>query len=106
LLEAVRLISVFSTESSTVIKFKINNEGSIKVSATAQEAGDHQSDIPALIDGEGLDMSFNSRFLLEFLNNIKSEKVLMKISGAVSPCIFIPSNEIAYLHLIMPVQLQ
>ena len=54
---------------------------------------------------EALEIGFNSKFLLDFLNNIKSEKLVVKTNGNSAPCIFEPSEIDDYLHIIMPMQI-
>ena len=68
LLEAVKLINVFATEASSAIKIKLNADGSILLTSQAQEIGEHESHIDAQIEGDALEISFNSKYLFKFIS--------------------------------------
>lgn len=106
LLEAVRLTNVFSKEQNNVIRLKIDPEGKIHVISSAQETGENQSQVNAEVEGSKLDMAFNSKYLLDFLTNAKGEKITLKANTATSPCIFKPTAEENFVHIVMPMQIQ
>ena len=103
--EAVRLTSVFSKDSNSSIKIEITDSGTLKVFSSSQDSGEHISEFEAEIDGNPLIISFNSRYLNDFLNNIKSEEIYFESNGGVTPVVF-RSNELEnYLHIIMPMKM-
>ncbi len=106
LLEAVKLINVFATEASSAIKIKLNADGSILLTSQAQEIGEHESHIDAQIEGDALEISFNSKYLLDLLNNIKTERLKLETNGNVSPCLFKSAENENLIHIIMPLQVQ
>jgi len=104
-LEAVRLTSVFSKDSNSSIKIEITDSGTLKVFSSSQDSGEHISEFEAEINGNPLIISFNSRYLNDFLNNIKSEEIYFESNGGVTPVVF-RSNELEnYLHIIMPMKM-
>jgi DNA polymerase-3 subunit beta len=102
--EAVRLTSLFAKEGDNAIKIKFDPEGTIKVSSLAEETGEHESKLAAEIDGEPLELAFNSKYLLDFLNNVKSESVVLSTNGAITPCLLKPNGHEKFIHVIMPMQ--
>jgi len=105
-LEAVKLTDIFAKEADSALIMKINPKGFIEITATAQEAGEHKSKFKAEVESaEALDIGFNSKFLLDFLNNIKSEKLTIRTNGRSAPCIFESTELQNYLHIIMPMQI-
>ena len=103
--EAVRLTSVFSKESNSSIKIEITDSATLKVFSSSQDSGEHISEFEAEIDGSPLIISFNSRYLNDFLNNVKSEDIYFESNGGVTPVVF-RSNELEnYLHIIMPMKM-
>lgn len=106
LLEAVKLTNVFAKEANGPIKMKLDPKGTISLATTAQEIGEHESQIAAEIKGDPFEIAFNSKYLLDFLNNVKSEKIILEANGNVSPCLIKPSDHENFLHIIMPMQIQ
>ncbi len=105
LLEAVRLSNIFAKEMNNVIKLRLDPEGSIYVVTNAQETGDHQSQINSEVEGETVEIAFNSKYLLDFLSNNKTDRIQLKANGSLAPCIFIPEGEDNFYHIVMPMQL-
>lgn len=104
--EAVKLTDIFAKEADSALLMKINPKGTIEITATAQEAGEHKSKFKAEVESEEVvEIGFNSKYLLDFLNNIKSEKIVVRTNGRSAPCIFEPSELDDYLHIVMPMQI-
>ncbi len=103
--EAVRLTSIFSKDSSSSIKIELTDIGTLRVFTSSEESGEHVSEFEAQIDGSPLILSFNSKYLNDFLNNIKTDEIFFESNGGVTPVVF-RSNEIEnFLHIIMPMKL-
>ena len=106
LLEAVKLTNVFAKELNSAISLTFDPEGAIYLSSAAQETGENKSQVLAVVSGEKLEMSFNAKFLLDFLNNIKAERVVFATNGSMLPGLLKPAGEEGYLHIIMPLRVQ
>ncbi len=105
-LEAVKLTDVFAKESDSAMIMKISTKGTVELAASAREAGEHRSKIKADVDAEeDTEIGFNSKFLLDFLNNIKHEKISAKTEGHKSPCVFRAEGKENFIHIIMPMQI-
>jgi len=104
--EAVKLTDIFAKEADSALLLKIDPKGFIEVAASSQETGEHRSKFKAEVEAEKeIEIGFNSKYLLDFLNNIKSEKIVIKTDGESSPCIFEPVEMQNYIHIIMPMQI-
>ena len=103
--EAVKLTDIFAKEGNSTIKVRFDPEGKIKITSLSEETGHHESNLSAEIEGELVEIAFNSKYLLDFLNNIKSEKIEFKSNGNISPCTFKPDSQKDFIHIIMPVQI-
>lgn len=107
LLKAVRAASVFARDSANIIKLKfLGKEKRLVVSANTPQVGSNSVAVDAKIEGESVDVAFNSRFLLEFLANISSDSVEFSTEGALSPGVFKVAGESGFVHVIMPVRVQ
>lgn len=103
--EAVKLTDIFAKEGNNTIKIRFDPEGKIKITTLSEETGQHESNLAAEIEGELVEIAFNSKYLLDFLNNIKSERVDFSSNGNISPCTFIPDTQKDFVHIIMPMQI-
>lgn len=111
LLEAVKLSSVFSYDKATsnVVGMKFDPKGFISVSTadtSDMQSGNHESKIQAEIEGDPIDITFNARFLLDLLNNAKTEKMDMVINTTTAPCLFKMLDHTNFLHIVAPIQIQ
>lgn len=102
LLEAVKLASIFAQDN---IQISFDPKGSISISSSEKESGENSSKFSAIVDGEKLDVNFNAKYLLDFLNNVKSERILIKTQGSTSPCLIMPIESTGFLHLMMPIRI-
>lgn len=106
LLEAAKLSDIFAKEAESALILKITPTGKIELNVTAQEMGDHKGTINAEVTAEEeIEIGINSKFLIDFLNNAKHEKLIIKTNGKTNPCLFVPSDEKRHLHIIMPMQI-
>jgi len=104
LLNAVKLTNVFSKESSSPIKIEFSNEGIVKVYSTTADSGENVSEFESEVIGESITLSFNSKYLTDFLSNIKSDYLEIESNGGTTPAVFkIPSLD-NFLHLIVPMK--
>jgi DNA polymerase-3 subunit beta len=104
LLNAVKLTNVFSKESSSPIKVEFLSDGIVKVYSSNQDSGENISEFEALIEGENASLSFNSKYLTDFLTNIKSEKLEISSNGGSTPAVFKSPDLENFLHLIVPMK--
>lgn len=106
LLEAVRLTSVFQSDENKNLRMSFDPKGLIIVKSLGEETGQHESDIEAEIEcGDVMDIAFSSKYLMDFLSNIKSERTILEATGSVTASIWKDTNDNDFLHLIMPVQI-
>ncbi len=105
-LEAVRLTNIFAKEGNSTLKIRLDpTKNIIKVNSLSEETGEHESEIPAELEGELLDIAFNSKYLLDFLGNVKTERICLTTNGNVAACVLKPEDHENFLHIIMPLQI-
>lgn len=105
LFQAVKSASIFARDSANIIRLHVENQA-VTVAANTPQVGEDEIDVSAKVDGEGGDMAFNSRFLVEFLSNFPGEEVLFEMTGSLNPGVFKSTKDDSYLHIIMPVRVQ
>ncbi|MFH2040827.1 MAG: DNA polymerase III subunit beta [Chloroflexota bacterium] len=110
LLKACKQAEIFAREGSNVARFNIKSSGdlepgSVEISAQAEETGSNETVVSATIDGSGLLIAFNVRFLREVLEVVRTPNVALETSAANSPGVIRPVGSDDFLHVIMPMHL-
>ena len=105
LLDSVKLTNVFAKEAASPVKIKFE-DGVMYLTSSSTESGEHQSQINAEVKGESMEVSFNLKYLMDFLTNVKCERLSLKTTGSTKPCLIRVDDEDSYLHIIMPMQAQ
>jgi len=106
LTEAVRRVSLFSTERSKGIKFFIGKNETTLFSSNP-EMGEAKDKISVEYDGEDMEVGFNSQYLLDFLSAVKAERIRFELKDSNSSVLMKPDveEEIKYIYILMPMKL-
>ena len=59
---------------------------------------------PVKMEGDAVEIGFNNRYMLEALRNARSERVLLEISGPLSPVKVLPEEGKDFIYLVLPVR--
>lgn len=103
LLESVKLASVFAKrDDGGVVRMAFDPAGTVRVSSSHEETGENSSEFEAKVDGDPLEIAFNSKYLLDVLGNVKASSFCFETSGGLSACVLKPLDQEGYLHIIMP----
>lgn len=105
LLQAVKSVALFARDSANIIRFKLDG-GMVEVSANTPQVGKNTVTVDAKIEGDGGEIAFNSRFVLDLLNNFENEEVVMEMTGSLNSGVFKKPGDDTFLHIIMPVRVQ
>lgn len=110
LLAAVRMAAIFARESANIVRWKLRGGGGklnkLMISANAPQVGENQVEVEIEGKGEENEIAFNSRYLLEMLNAVVTERLVFEMVGVLKPGIFREKGNKDFLHLIMPVRVQ
>lgn len=104
-IRVVKVASIFvhSSAGSIIIKTSAEKQ-ELSVVTPASELGENNSSVEAEVTGEtNGTISLNSKYLLDALNFIASDKVNMRFSGKLSP-VLLTGEKADYNHIIMPVK--
>jgi len=109
LLNQVKTASIFSGKSNEV-KIKVNiKKQEIEILSQNPELGENRSVLTGKVtDTSGkvkeIETTFNYRFLVDGLLNIKSSKVLFELNGEEGPAVLRPEGDANYLYVVMPIK--
>jgi len=105
LVRGVKLASVFARESANIIKFNVQ-DALINISANSPQLGSDEGEVEAKITGDNIEIAFNFRYVMDFLNNVDSSEVEFNSSGPLAPGVWKGVGKEMFLHVIMPVRIQ
>ena len=79
-----------------------------QVTLSAKTANGESRDICRLAgDGQGLEIGFNNRYLMEALRYAPADTVTMELNTGISPAILVPTEgEETFLYMVLPVRLK
>ncbi|MDO9348932.1 MAG: DNA polymerase III subunit beta, partial [Anaerolineales bacterium] len=110
LLKACKQAEIFAREGSNVARLNIKSSGelepgSVEISAQSEETGSNETVVAATIEGIGLLIAFNVKYMREVLEVIKTPNVALETSAANAPGVIRPVGDDNFLHVIMPMHL-
>jgi len=109
--QAVRLASIFARDGSGIVRLIASPgaggaPGRLVVTARAEEVGNNEGEIDALVSGEEAKIAFNSRYLIEVLNVLRTDRVAAETTSPSSPGVIRPIGDDRYVHVVMPMFVQ
>jgi len=109
LLKACKQAEIIARDGNNVIRLNIqprgDQPGQIEISAQSEETGSSEIVVDATIDGPGLVIAFNVKFLREVLDVIKTPNVSIGTNANNTPAMIRPVGDESYQHVIMPMHL-
>ncbi len=104
LLNSIERASLLSqSEKNNLIKLSIRDNSMAITSNT--ERGNVYEEVSLELEGDYLDIAFNSRYFIEGLKNIDSEEIYIEFTTNVNPCIIKPADDVKYTYLLLPVRI-
>jgi DNA polymerase-3 subunit beta len=105
-LNQIKIASLFSGRISEV-KFKVDPKNQkLQIFSQNPELGEYKSLLSGKIKGEPFEASFNHRFLIDGLLNIKSSEVIFELNkktdGKIGPGVLKPVGDETYIYVVMP----
>ncbi|MDP1622779.1 MAG: DNA polymerase III subunit beta [Bacteroidales bacterium] len=109
LLTSIRRVSIFANQSTHQIRFKVSGQELILSAEDIDFSNEAKERLSCSYNGEDMEIGFNSKFLLEMLNNIETEEICLEMSAPNRAGILTPLNnenkDEDILMLVMPVML-
>lgn len=104
-LQYLKTTSLFSNKINE-IKIRIDqHDQKIEMEGQNLDIGQSVSSLTGTIEGKGnMEISFNWRFLLDGLNQIKSKDFILSMNKEEGPAVLKPKEDPSYLYLLMPLR--
>lgn len=100
-INTIKLVSVLSGKNFN-INLKINHKN-IELSSFNQLIGENKTIIHGKINGEEKEISFNWKYLLDGVKNIKTEEVFIGISEDNKPALIKSTKDEYFIYILMPI---
>jgi DNA polymerase-3 subunit beta len=104
LVRNVKLISVFARDFSNIVVCLFDKNG-LTLSPKTEGGAENSTTQDCEFEGEEMRVAFNFKFLLDFLNSTKDEKIIIELLRPDAPVV-LKTSEKGYTHIIMPVRIQ
>ncbi|MDD3386671.1 MAG: DNA polymerase III subunit beta [Candidatus Pacebacteria bacterium] len=99
----IKTAGLFGGKTNEVI-IKIEEKG-IEIKSQDSEIGESELNMPAITEGDFSKISFNYKFILDGLTNIKSSEISFEFQGNDGPAVIRPVGDASYLYVIMPIRI-
>jgi len=112
LLLACKRCEIFAREANNTMRLRVKpgeggeNLGQLIISAQAQERGDNEAILEAVVNGPGLEISFNVRYFIDVLGVMEAEQVVLETNSTSSPGVIKPSGRQDFVYVVMPMSVR
>ena len=108
-LNSIKRVSIFSNQATYQVRFKINGMEMLISAEDYDYANEAKERLACQYEGDDMEIGFNSRFLIEMVNNIDTPNLVLEMSEPHRAGLLLPSEnenkDEDLLMLVMPVML-
>ena len=108
-ISSVKRLSPFANQSTHQVRLRISGQELLMNAEDIDYSNEGVERLACTYSGDDMEIGFNSRFLLEMVNNLESSEILFQLSGPTRAGIIVPANndntDEDILMLVMPVML-
>jgi DNA polymerase-3 subunit beta len=77
----------------------------LQIRAESPDVGRVEEQVPATLEGDGIEIAFNARYILDVLEAIPTDRITLDLSGGLNPGMLRPEGDDSYLYVLMPMQI-
>ena len=101
---SIERVSTVSSDRKEGLKMSITKE-SVQFSVNSPNSGEGTENIHAKFNSEDLNISFNSRYLIDIASPIESESILISLKDPGSPVLIKDISDKNTFHVVMPMKI-
>jgi DNA polymerase-3 subunit beta len=108
LLACLKRIVIYANKSTNQVRFRIVGNEMVVSSEDLDFSNEASERLYCNHDGADIEIGFNAKFLIEVLNNLHTNKIMLKLSGPGSAGLVLPAEQSKHeeiLMLVMPIML-
>ena len=103
LLSAVDRVSTIANEKSPVIKFKLL-ENILNLNTINNESSSASEDLTISYQGEEIEIGFNSKYIMDIVNNLDDTEISINLKNNTSPVIAQEKSNNNLVYVLMPMR--
>jgi len=102
LMQAFKKTAIFLDKFGQVVMHVQPKKKKFSLHSSNADVGETSESIDAAITGDGLDISFNQRYVTDCLQSIHSDSVSLSFTGLSKPMVIRGVSDNSFLYLVMP----
>lgn len=102
LVQGLKISNIFSDNFNQVVFSIMPKDGIFEIQSNSKDVGETKNSIKTKAKGDNIKISFNSKYISDCFNSIKSETISMKFNGADKPMIIQGIDDSSFMYLVMP----
>ncbi len=103
-INSIERVASVSLDRKEGVKLIINKD-SIQLSVNSANSGEGNEKIKAEFNAENLNISFNSKYLIDIASEVDDKKMIMNLKDSVSPVLIEDSSDKNSYYVIMPMKI-
>ena len=105
LIDSIKISNIFSDKFNQINIKVIPEDSLFEISSKNQEKGESSTTVPATIEGKGIDVNLNAKYILDCLQSIDSDSIHISFNDANKPVIIKGIGDGSFLYLVMPMNI-
>lgn len=101
--QGVDRVATIATEKTRAVKMALDKD-KITLSVTSPENGTAAEEVSGQYSSDGFEIGFNARYLMDILNEIKSDVVELHLADASAPTLIRENDTSPALYVLMPMR--
>lgn len=107
ILSALKMTALFAKDAANNIKIEtMPKEGKLIVKTIASEIGDATSEVKAEITGQKIEIAFNVKYVLDFLQVITDETIIFGFNDNASAGVIKTEKDAGFVYIVMPLKIE
>jgi len=102
ILGALRLANIFSDKFNKIEVEVDSSKNKINISTKNNDLGDSKKTINSKIEGEGLVINFNHKYIIDGFSVLDSQSTALHLSGSQKPMVVRSKDDASFTYLVMP----
>lgn len=96
--------SLMAKEGNSYL-IKLDIKGDTIIITSNSQLGKVREEVSVELQGDDIEIAFNSRYLIDVLKNLEDETIYMEMTSSVSPCVIRSEQSNNYKYLVLPVRI-
>lgn len=103
LLKALKLAAVFAKNEANIVVLTTQKD-KLTLASSAKEVGSQENEVEAQVEGETLQVAFNTKFLQDAASSAPASQLMIEFSGSLQPALIKPVGVEGLQYIVMPVR--